>query len=83
MSTEGILTSPAVQSGDSGTATYQIFAKTPAFNQTNYTMLDGLLPSGTSSLLFGAWAFIWPPAARFSNIVEQIWGVSSLGNPFG
>lgn len=40
------------------TATFQIFAKTPAFNQTNCVELDGMLPNEQTTNDFGAWQYI-------------------------
>ncbi|KAE8445070.1 hypothetical protein EG329_013785 [Mollisiaceae sp. DMI_Dod_QoI] len=43
-STGGILACPEVPPG-TNTTVYQVYAKTPAFNQTDCTTLTGLLPS--------------------------------------
>lgn len=55
----GILACPEVLAGSNGTVNYQVYAKTPAFNQTNCTTLAGLLPTylpaGSPP---GAWQYI-------------------------
>jgi hypothetical protein len=52
----GILACPITEPG-TNTASYQIFAKTPAFNWTNCTEVIGLLPHVASSQDFGAWEY--------------------------
>ncbi len=55
---EGILACPDLPYYMNGTATYQIYAKTPAFNLTDCVELEGLLPtylpSGSPP---GAWQY--------------------------
>ena len=54
---EGILACPHVPSWENGTATYQIYANTPAFNQTDCITVDGLLPHYTPAGVYGAWQY--------------------------
>jgi hypothetical protein len=54
----GILACPEVSSSQNGSTTYQIYVNTPAFNQTNCTTLEGLLPHYTSAGVYGAWEYI-------------------------
>ncbi|KAG0645807.1 hypothetical protein D0Z07_7908 [Hyphodiscus hymeniophilus] len=54
-STKGILACPQVAPGNSTTVVYQVYANTPAFNQTNCTLVDGLLPHYTPPGVIGAW----------------------------
>jgi len=55
--TKGILACPHVPYYENGTATYQIYANTPAFNQTDCVKVEGLLPHDTPSGVFGAWEY--------------------------
>ncbi|KUJ12676.1 uncharacterized protein LY89DRAFT_212254 [Mollisia scopiformis] len=58
-STGGILACPEVPAGTNGTAIYQVYAKTPAFNKTNCVTLAGLLPTYLpAGSPFGAWQYI-------------------------
>ena len=52
--TGGILACPR----ENSTGTYQIYADTPAFNQTDCTRVDGLLPHYTPAGVVGAWQYI-------------------------
>lgn len=54
----GVLACPDVSTYLNSTATYQIYALTPAFNQTNCITLDGLLPTYQPTNAFGAWEYI-------------------------
>lgn len=52
--TGGIYACPSALNGTS----YQIYAKTPAFNQTSTCVqLDGLLPHYQSGGTYGAWQY--------------------------
>ena len=56
---EGILACPVAPSSANGTVSYQIFAKTPAFNLTNCVTLDGLLPTYLpAGSPVGAWEYV-------------------------
>jgi len=55
--TKGILACPNVPYYENGTATYQIYANTPAFNQTGCIKVEGLLPHYTPAGVFGAWEY--------------------------
>ena len=58
-SAEGILACPIAYPSNATSVSYQVFAKTPAFNLTNCVTLSGFLATYLPSVYpYGAWQYI-------------------------